>query len=103
MLCLLLLFFVKVDDGHQVRHVLAHSFPSRRSSDRRLAVFAVISPERLGGDFAEFPTFKEQGYDVVNETWRGIFGPPGMPEHAVIYWRYSLAEMVQTEIGRAHV
>src|SRR3546814_4296006 len=69
----------------------------------RMRVLAVSSPERLGGDFAEFPTFKEQGYDVVNETWRGIFGPPGMPEHAVIYWRDSLAEMVQTEIGRAHV
>src|SRR3954468_20117209 len=45
----------------------------------RMRVLALSSPKRLGGRFKNMPTFTEQGYDVINENWRGIFGPPEMP------------------------
>jgi putative tricarboxylic transport membrane protein len=30
-------------------------------------------------------------------NWRGLFGPPEMPDYAVEYWRETLAEMVETD------
>lgn len=68
-----------------------------------MRVLAVSSPERLGGRFAELPTFTEQGYDVVTETWRGIFGPPEMPAGVVTYWQDALTQMVATDAWKAEL
>lgn len=63
----------------------------------KMRVLAVNSPERLGGRYADFPTFREQGHDVLMQTWRGVFGPADMPQHAVDYWVDALTKMVQTD------
>ncbi len=63
----------------------------------RMRVLAVSSADRLGGRYADFQTFKEQGYDVETETWRGIFGPPRMPQDAVDYWEDALTKMVKSD------
>ena len=62
----------------------------------RMRVLAVSSPKRLGGRYKELPTFVEQGYDVVNENWRGVFGPPEMPADVVAFWKDALQKMVKT-------
>jgi putative tricarboxylic transport membrane protein len=62
----------------------------------RMRVLAISAPKRLGGRFKNMPTFTEQGYDVVNENWRGIFGPPDMPAGVVQYWKNALTQMVQS-------
>src|SRR4051812_6282972 len=62
----------------------------------RMRVLAISAPKRLGGRFKNLPTFTELGYDVVNENWRGIFGPPEMPAGVVQYWRAALTQMVQS-------
>jgi putative tricarboxylic transport membrane protein len=49
------------------------------------------------------PTFVEQGYDVVNENWRGIFGPPEMPAAVVQYWKNALTQMVQSAAWKAEL
>lgn len=51
-----------------------------------IKVLAVLSPERLPGDFAQFPTAKEQGIDAVGANWRGFYGPGGMSDDAYGYW-----------------
>ncbi len=51
-----------------------------------IKVLAVLAPERLEGDFAEFPTAKEQGIDAVGANWRGFYGPGGMSDDAYAYW-----------------
>lgn len=62
-----------------------------------LKVLGITAPERIGtGLIATYPTVKEQGIDAVFANWRGIFGPPGMPEYALKYWRDAFAKMVQT-------
>jgi putative tricarboxylic transport membrane protein len=63
----------------------------------KMRALAVSAPKRLGGVFKDVPTYVEQGYDVINENWRGIFAPPGIPEAEVKYWRDALAKMVQTD------
>jgi len=51
-----------------------------------IKVIAVLAPERLEGDFAAFPTAKEQGIDVIGANWRGFYAPGGMSDEAYDYW-----------------
>jgi putative tricarboxylic transport membrane protein len=60
-------------------------------------ILAISAPERLSGDAAEIPTWKEQGLDVVVEHWRGVFGPADMPADAVAYWEETFAKVVETD------
>jgi len=57
----------------------------------------VLSEERLGGVMQDVPTAIEQGVDVAFGNWRGIMGPPDMPEEAVKYWEDVLEKALQTE------
>jgi len=58
---------------------------------------AQTGPERVTADvLKDIPTCKEQGINEVFRNWRGLFGPPEMPEYALNYWRKTLAEMVKT-------
>lgn len=45
---------------------------------------------------ASVPTLKEQGIDTAFINWRGLFGPPEMPDYAVKYLTEALSKMVQT-------
>lgn len=45
----------------------------------QLKGIGVFSPERLE-DYKDVPTYKEKGYDIIVETWRGIVAPKGTPE-----------------------
>jgi putative tricarboxylic transport membrane protein len=51
-----------------------------------IRVIAVLAPERLEGDFASFPTAKEQGIDVIGANWRGFYAPGKMSDDAYNYW-----------------
>jgi len=62
-----------------------------------LRVLAHTADKRVGeGVMAEIPTVMESGIDATFVNWRGIFGPPNMPEYAVKYWETKLGEMVKT-------
>jgi len=52
----------------------------------QLRPLGMAAPRRLGGPFANVPTWKEQGVDVVLPTWRGVIGPRGMTAEQVKYW-----------------
>jgi putative tricarboxylic transport membrane protein len=57
-------------------------------------VLAVSAPKRLEIDrVKDIPTFIESGYQVSQANWRGLFGPPDMPQYAVDYWNEKLAEL----------
>lgn len=58
---------------------------------------AVLKEERLTPPLEEIPTAKELGYDVVLENWRGIYGPPEMPDYAVSYWQETLQKALKTD------
>lgn len=61
-----------------------------------LTALAVIGEDRLDG-LPDVPTAVEEGFDVTLSNWRGIFGPPGMPDYAVDYWQDVLEETVESE------
>jgi putative tricarboxylic transport membrane protein len=60
-------------------------------------VLAVLSPERLPGQAADFPTAREQGVDVIGANWRGFYAPGGMPDDAYNFWVQAIAKMYGTE------
>ena len=53
-----------------------------------LKVAVVSSPERLTGDFADVPTFKEVGIDGLDNEimWRGFMVRKGIPEEAKAFY-----------------
>lgn len=59
-----------------------------------LAALGVLAENRLPG--LDVPTAREQGLDVTLSNWRGLYGPPDMPQYAVEYWQTALAKMVET-------
>jgi putative tricarboxylic transport membrane protein len=59
-----------------------------------VVALGVLSEDRLPG--LDVPTAREQGLDVTLSNWRGLYGPPQMPEYAVTYWQKNLGEMVES-------
>jgi putative tricarboxylic transport membrane protein len=59
-----------------------------------LQPLGVLSEERLPG--LDAPTAREQGLDVTLSNWRGLYGPPDMPQAAVEYWQNALGKMVES-------
>jgi putative tricarboxylic transport membrane protein len=51
-----------------------------------IRVIAVLAPERLAGEFAQFPTAREQGVDAIGANWRGFYAPGGMSDEAYDSW-----------------
>lgn len=59
-----------------------------------LRALAQTAPHRVGeGVVAEIPTCMEAGINATFVNWRGLFGPPEMPEYAVNYWRETLGKL----------
>ena len=64
-----------------------------RSAQVRL--IAVSAPKRMAGDFAQVPTWREQGVDAVVSVWRMITAPPGLAPAQVAFWRDALKKTTE--------
>ena len=62
-----------------------------------IRVIAVLSPERLDGEFADFPTAREQGVDAVGANWRGFYAPGGMSDEAYDMWVSKIADLYASD------
>lgn len=60
----------------------------------QLDTLGVLAEEPVPGLAA--PTAREQGLDVTLANWRGLYGPPDMPDYAVTYWQQALETMAQS-------
>ncbi|MDC0658063.1 tripartite tricarboxylate transporter substrate-binding protein [Leisingera sp. SS27] len=58
-----------------------------------IKVIAVLSPERLPGEFADFPTAKEQGVEAIGANWRGFYAPGGMSDEAYDAWVSKIGDL----------
>src|SRR6056300_863760 len=61
-----------------------------------IKVLAVLSAERLPGEFSSFPTAKEQGVDAIGANWRGFYVPGNMSNDAYNYWANAISTMYDT-------
>ena len=62
-----------------------------------IRVLAILSPERLGGEFAEFPTAVEQGVDAIGANWRGFYAPGDMSDEAYDAWVSKIADLYASD------
>ena len=63
----------------------------------KVRVLAVSAPQRLPGDFANVPTWKELGVDADVEAFRAIAGPKGLGAPQIAYWESRLRAMADTD------
>ena len=69
--------------------------------DGKARIISVSAPQRMGGDLAQVPTLREQGYDVSLSNWRAIIGPRGLSAAQVAYWEQVLEKVVATDEWKA--
>ena len=62
-----------------------------------IRVIAVLAPERLGGEFADLPTAREQGVDAIGANWRGFYAPGGMSDEAYDAWVADIAALYASD------
>jgi tripartite-type tricarboxylate transporter receptor subunit TctC len=68
--------------GHIDVAVMTPSSAKAQIDSGELRLLGVSTDER-SEYFPEVPTFKEQGYDVVESIWRGAMVPSGTPQEAI--------------------
>jgi putative tricarboxylic transport membrane protein len=69
----------------------------------RLRPLAVSAPARLGGVFANAPTWTEQGVPCAIGQWRGIIGAEGISEAQIAYWEQAFAAAVASPTWKAEI
>jgi len=80
---------------HLVASAVATAMGQAR--DGKVKILSVSAPQRMGGDLAQVPTLREQGYDVSLSNWRAIIGPRGLSAAQVGFWEDALAKVVATD------
>ncbi len=65
-------------------------------AEGRLRVIGVSSAKRFPGAFAQVPTWKEQGANLVYGGWRAIMGPREMTPAQIAYWEGVLRKVTAT-------
>jgi putative tricarboxylic transport membrane protein len=59
-------------------------------------IIAISSPVRLGGIYAQVPTWKEQGVDNVFSSFRAVLAPKGIDAAPLAYWEQTFAKLYET-------
>jgi putative tricarboxylic transport membrane protein len=62
-----------------------------------MRMLVIGAPQRLPGDLASVPTWKELGVNSTFDLWRGLAGPKGMTPAQVKYWDDALSKVVQSD------
>ena len=70
------------------------AMPYKRSG--QLRVVAITAPERLGGEYADIPTWREQGIDGTVSNWRFLIAPPGLSGEQIAFWSDVMRRTVQS-------
>ena len=66
-----------------------------KSGDVR--VLAVLTEDRLPGEFGNIPTAREQGIDVVAGNWRGLYVPKDISDEEYARWSNALQAVADSD------
>lgn len=70
-------------------------------AEGRMRVIGVSSDKRFPGAFAQVPTWKEQGANLVYGGWRAIMAPKGITPAQIAYWEGVLRKVTSTPEWKA--
>ena len=59
-----------------------------------IRILAILSPKRLTG-YEQFPTAREQGYDVLGPNWRGVYVPKNASEESKQFWSTAIETLTR--------
>jgi putative tricarboxylic transport membrane protein len=62
----------------------------------KIRVLGTVTEQRLP-DFANVPTVKEQGFDVVVTKFRGLAGPKGIPDDVAKQWEDAIRAVLASD------
>jgi putative tricarboxylic transport membrane protein len=63
----------------------------------QLRVIGVAAAQRMGGAFANAPTFREQGLNTTGiAAWRGFHGPRGLTAAQIAFWDEAIAKVTES-------
>ena len=65
--------------------------------DGKMRVLAIAAAQRLPGEFASVPTWKELGVDAEIEAFRAMAGPKTLGKPQVAFWESALQRMAETQ------
>lgn len=80
-----------VVEGKAQAGVISAVSPVKAVKEGKARVLAVTAPARMGGVFADVPTWKELGVPCVAGQWRGIMGGAGMSAAQIAFWEQAFA------------
>lgn len=66
-------------------------------------VIGISAPRRVGGVFAEVPTFKELGADASFSNYRGLIAGKNIPSNQLAYWEQYFASLDKDPAWRANL
>jgi putative tricarboxylic transport membrane protein len=70
----------------------------------QLRVIGVAAAQRMGGAFANAPTFREQGLNTTGvAAWRGFHGPRGLTAAQIAFWDEALAKVADSPEWKKHL
>ena len=83
--------------GHVDLAIVAASSHRKQVEAGNMKVLAVASPQRLPGTYANVPTWKELGVNVVSAYWIGIIGPRGLSQSQTEFWDRTFGTLARSE------
>jgi len=66
-------------------------------------VIGITAPKRIGGVFADVPTFREQGVNTSFSNYRGLITGKAIPANQLAYWEQYFANLDKDATWRAHL
>lgn len=63
----------------------------------KMRTLVITGPRRMGAPFADVPTWKEVGVDVVLMGWRGILAPNNLTPAQTAYWDGVFRKLSETD------
>jgi putative tricarboxylic transport membrane protein len=67
---------------------------------KKIRLLATLSEQRLA-EFADLPTAKEQGFDLVVRKFRGLAGPRGISDDIAMAWETALKQVLDSPAYKA--
>lgn len=69
----------------------------------KLRILGVSAPQRMSGQMAAVPTWKEQGIEMTYGSWRALLAPRGLSAEQIAYWENALRRVNETSEWKAEL
>lgn len=69
----------------------------------KVRIVGIAAPQRIGGVFAQVPTWSEQGANAVVSGYRMLIAPKGLTPAHIAFWDGALGRVTQTDAWKGEL